>query len=85
LKTAAEYPFSSQVKLVLALTALYNFMKCHQHHLEFDSFDDILGINDDNADSGGEEAEVYSQESQAERRSTSGKLSSSGFQYIIKY
>jgi len=48
LKTAPEYPFPSQVKLVLALTALHNFIKRHQPPREFDVFDDILGIDDDN-------------------------------------
>ena len=48
LKTAPEYPFPSQVKLVLALTALHNFIMRHQQPEEYDCFDDVLGLNDDN-------------------------------------
>ena len=72
LKKAPEYPFSSQVKLVLALTALHNFIKRHQHSQEFDSFDDVLGSNDDNEYL---LEVVQSQQRQAERSSTSGKRS----------
>ena len=71
LKTAPEYPFPSQVKLVLTLTALHNFIKRHQQPQEFDVFDDILGIDDDNEHL---PEVVQSQENQAERHSTSGKF-----------
>ena len=70
LKTAPKYPFPSQVKLVLALTALHNFIKRHQQPQEFDSFNDVLGPNDDNEHL---LEVVQSQERQAERSSTSGK------------
>jgi len=71
LKTAPEYPFPSQIKLVLASTALYNIMRRHQQPQEFDVFADILGIDDDNEHL---PEVVQSEENQAERHSTSGKF-----------